>query len=132
VFSQTFESSNWRLESAATPTEALLRLRDKPMAVLIYDDSDAPIGHETESWLDLLEATRRLQHPPKVIIASRQADDRMWAEVLHQGGYDVLPLPLEAREVIRTVSMAWLEWRHEHENELVASGPRAMAMGAGS
>ena len=132
LFTQTFESSNWRLESAATPAEALLRLRDRPMAVLIYEDREPPrAGVETEPWLVLLQETRNLVHPPKVIIASRQADDRMWAEVLHQGGYDVLPLPLESGEVIRTVSMAWLEWRHEYEAE-PAGVPRAMAMGAGS
>jgi DNA-binding NtrC family response regulator len=132
MFAQTFESSNWRLQWAATPAEALLRLRDNPMAVLIFEDHDPPSPSlETEPWLQLLEETRRLAHPPKVIIASRQADDRMWAEVLHQGGYDVLPLPLESGEVVRTVSMAWLEWRHEHETE-AAEAPRAMAMGAGS
>ena len=132
MFAQTFESSKWCLEWAATPAEALMRLRDRPMAVLIFEDNDPPTPElENEPWLQLLEETRNLVHPPKVIIASRQADDRMWAEVLHQGGYDVLPLPLESGEVVRTVSMAWLEWRHELDAEL-ASAPRAMAMGAGS
>jgi DNA-binding NtrC family response regulator len=126
LFAQTFESSNWRLEAAATPAEALLRLRQNPMAVVIYEDAE-PAREEPEAWLELLQETRNLAHPPKVIIASRQADDRMWAEVLHQGGYDVLPLPLESGEVVRTVSMAWLEWRHEHEADTPA---RAMAVGA--
>jgi CheY-like chemotaxis protein len=134
LFTKAFESSNWRLEAAATPAEALQRLRQNPMAVVIYEDMDAPCLRpvareepEQESWLELLIQTRHLHRPPKVIVASRRADDRMWAEVLHQGGYDVLPLPLESAEVLRTVSTAWLEWRHEHDSNPAA---RAMAVGA--
>jgi DNA-binding NtrC family response regulator len=126
LFTQTFENSNWRLESASTAAEAMLRLRECPMAVVIYEDNEP--NPTQEPWLYLLEQSRKLAHPPKVIVASRQADDRMWAEVLHQGGYDVLPVPLEAGEVVRTVSMAWLEWRHELEP---AHACRAMAVGAG-
>jgi DNA-binding NtrC family response regulator len=131
LFNQTFENTNWHLESAVTPAEALLRLRERPMAIVIYEDSTpadmAPREVESEPWLQLIEQTRNLAQPPKVIVASRQADDRMWAEVLHQGGYDVLPLPLEPGEVVRTVSMAWLEWRHEQES---APALRAMAAAA--
>jgi len=112
LFHQVFERSNWRLEGAGSVSEALTKLRNNPQAVVIYEDSiDGP--HDV--WLDLLSETRNFDHPPKVIVASRRADDRLWAEVLHQGGYDVMPMPLEAPEVLRTVSMAWLEWRREQE-----------------
>jgi hypothetical protein len=99
------------------------------MAVVIHGDAGepgrAPEGDPQEAWVELLTATRHLEHPPKVIVASRQADDRLWAEVLHLGGYDVLPLPLEVQEVMRTVGMAWLEWKRE-----IALPVRAMAAAA--
>jgi len=128
LFAQAFESSNWRLEAHGSASEAVRRLRESPMAVVIYEESTAPVPispsfdpDAREPWLDLLEQTRNLPYPPKVIVASRRADDRMWAEVLHQGGYDVLPLPLESDEVVRTVSLAWLEWRHERETAPVCT-----------
>jgi len=96
------------------------------MAVVIYEDSNQTRPGTIPAWLELLSETRNLEFPPKVIVASRQADDRLWADVLHQGGYDVLPMPLQASEVLRTVSMAWLEWRRECET----AHPRAMAVGA--
>ena len=126
LFAQVFENSNWRLENVSSVPTAVSKLRQNPMAVVIYEDSDAPRPSSIPGWLELLAETRTLDHPPKVIVASRQADDRLWADVLHQGGYDVLPMPLECSEVLRTVSMAWLEWRREGEARPV----RAMAMGA--
>jgi DNA-binding NtrC family response regulator len=131
-FAKALGNSNWRLESAASPDEAMGRLRESPKAVVICEDpaqetalaraDTEAAGTPTGPWLDLLSEARRLKHPPKVIVASREAGDRLWAEVLHQGGYDVLPLPLEAPEVLRLVSTAWLEWRREEEVPL-----RAMA-----
>jgi DNA-binding NtrC family response regulator len=127
LFTQVFEKSNWRLETVASVSTAVNKLRHNPMAVVIYEESNQSRPGTVPAWLELLSETRNLEHPPKVIVASRQADDRLWADVLHQGGYDVLPMPLESSEVLRTVSMAWLEWRRECE----IVHPRAMAVGAG-
>ena len=134
-FAQAFGNSNWHLESAASALEALGRLRESPKAVVICEDPaqdpvaqtevafDAPTG----PWLDLLTELRRLSHPPKVIVASRRPGDRLWAEVLHQGGYDVVSLPLEAPEMLRLVSTAWLEWRREEEVPLKAAAAGSAA-----
>jgi FixJ family two-component response regulator len=34
------------------------------------------------------------------------ADDRLWAEVLNMGGYDLLMKPFDEREVLHAASMA--------------------------
>jgi hypothetical protein len=39
--------------------------------------------------------------PPELIVASRAADDSLWAEVVTFGGYDVLPQPFERDELKR-------------------------------
>jgi DNA-binding response OmpR family regulator len=44
-------------------------------------------------------------------VTSRLADDRLWAEVLNIGGYDVLAKPFVPAEVFRTISLAWLNWK---------------------
>jgi len=39
-------------------------------------------------------------------VADRLADDRLWAEVLNLGAYDLLIKPFDTQEVLRTVGLA--------------------------
>jgi|SRR5208283_883035 len=64
------------------------------------------------SWKELLEFVEGLSAPPPLIVTSRVADERMWAEVLNLGGYDVLARPLNNEEVVRTITSAWSLWQH--------------------
>jgi CheY-like chemotaxis protein len=45
-----------------------------------------------------------------LIVASRTADEYLWAEALNLGAYDVLSKPYRPAEVVRVLSMAWLQW----------------------
>jgi hypothetical protein len=42
-----------------------------------------------------------------MIVTSRLADERLWAEVLNLGGYHLLAKPFDASEVVRVVGTAW-------------------------
>jgi DNA-binding NtrC family response regulator len=57
-------------------------------------------------WKDVLYAAREHSGRLPVIVACRLADERLWAEVLNLGGYDLLLKPFVAGEVEKTVSMA--------------------------
>jgi DNA-binding response OmpR family regulator len=58
-------------------------------------------------WRDLLmDLQTESEVPPPLIVSSRLADDRLWAEVLNLGGYDLLTKPFLASEVSRVVKMA--------------------------
>lgn len=72
------------------------------------------------SWKELLDFVERLPAPPPVIVTSRVADERMWAEVLNLGGYDVLATPFNSEEVIRTVTSAWSLWQHRSQVQMRA------------
>ena len=76
------------------------------------------------SWKELLDFVQRLPAPPPVIVTSRMADERMWAEVLNLGGYDVLARPFRSEEVIRTVTSAWSLWQHRFECRAETSSQR--------
>jgi len=52
--------------------------------------------------------------PPMLIVASRTADEYLWAEALNLGAYDVLSKPYRAAEVVRVLSMAWLHWMNRN------------------
>ena len=48
-----------------------------------------------------------------MIVTSRSADERLWVEALNLGAYDVLAKPFDRDEVLRSVSMAWLNWNRK-------------------
>ena len=65
---------------------------------------------EDGTWKRVLDQIGRCSSPPLLIVASRQADEHLWAEVLNLGGYDVVAKPLNPREVrhILTTASLWL------------------------
>jgi len=50
---------------------------------------------------------------PSLIVVSRFADDYLWVEVLSLGGHDVLPKPLDHKEVVRAIETAKANWSRE-------------------
>jgi CheY-like chemotaxis protein len=67
------------------------------------------------TWIDMLKEGELLPNAPSFIVTSRLADDRLWAEALNLGAYDVLAKPFERLELVRSVSSAWLHWYHKYE-----------------
>ena len=57
-------------------------------------------------WKDLLHSLQNMEDPPPLIVADRLADERLWAEVLNLGAYDLLTMPLDGREVLYAVTAA--------------------------
>lgn len=57
-------------------------------------------------WKRVLNDLRGLEQPPPLIVTSRHADDRLWAEALNVGAYDVLSQPFERNEVERVIASA--------------------------
>ncbi len=98
--------SNWTLYTASNRSEALELLRDNNIPVIICE-RDLPDG----TWKDVLAEVGSFSRPPHLLVTSRLADDRLWAEVLNVGGYDVLAKPFVPAEVFRTISLAWLNWK---------------------
>ena len=96
---------HWQLSTASTLSSALRSLLRLDCPVVICE-RDLPLG----DWKDLLEHTRHLKNPPLVIVASRHADDSLWAEALNLGAYDVLAKPFDRIEIIRVVTSACLRW----------------------
>jgi DNA-binding response OmpR family regulator len=100
--------ADWRVpvESVRTMKETLRHLLGGPVP-LILCERDLPDGN----WKLLFQKTETLPHPPRFIVSSRHADDRLWVEVLNWGGQDVLQTPFVAREVRHAVRCAWDAWR---------------------
>lgn len=100
-FRLLFPKPRWTVHFRTSLAQAGTLLRLRPVKVILSGDR-LPDG----TWGDLIDTVTDMPNPPRVIVTSRCADERMWAEVLNRGGYDVLVEPYDAAEVHRVVSMA--------------------------
>jgi DNA-binding response OmpR family regulator len=89
--------SNLAASFAPTCTQALDDLSRQEFCLIIADDV-LPDG----SWRDILMGMAKCGSAARLVVASRLADERLWADVLNLGGYDALAKPFRADEI------AWL------------------------
>ena len=96
---------SWTIQGAPSLREATTLLHRGPSLILC--EKDLPDG----TWKDVFREARGLDNPPAFVVVSRLADERLWAEVLNLGGFDVLLKPFERSEVVRVMSMALRHWQ---------------------
>jgi response regulator RpfG family c-di-GMP phosphodiesterase len=99
---QICDQLNWELHTAESCQEAMSILRRRNVPVIICEHR-LPDG----DWKVLLDAIARFRSQSNLIVCSRFADNRLWAEVLNLGGYDLLATPFRADEVSRVAFLAW-------------------------
>ena len=99
------EGSCWDLRLARSFREARAWLSQHSSPVVLCAPR-LPDG----DWKTVLRFTEGLPDPPNLVVFSRQADNRMWTEVLNLGGFDVLAFPTVQRELLYTISTAWRNW----------------------
>lgn len=98
----------WRVSRTASIATALQVLARDAYPVVVCE-RDLPDG----DWRELVAQSHGLADRPYVIVTSRHADDRLWAEALNLGAYDVLAKPFDSAEVSRVLTSACLRWEHE-------------------
>lgn len=100
-----FGHTAWKLTTAQSVREAAAQLSTLTFAAIpvVVCDENLSDG----SWKDLLRFTQGMPDTCNLIVTSSCADDRLWAEVLQLGAYDVLQKPFRAQELFRTVGRAW-------------------------
>ena len=96
----------WKLAAASDVQQAVYMLQGQQIPLAI-SESDVLPG----SWRELWQQMSSMPHLPLLIVTSRLADERLWAEVLNEGGWDVLAQPFDRTEVIRVVESAFRHWR---------------------
>lgn len=103
----------WTIHCASTLLAATLLLRSHPINLVVCERDLWP-----HSWKDLLIETAALPAGPFLVVTSGHADDRLWAEVLNLGAYDVLVRPFDAAEVRCSLKIAVLHWQWNREPAL--------------
>jgi DNA-binding response OmpR family regulator len=100
--------TRWKLKVVHSVGEAVDALSTLPISVVLCDRE-----LDDGNWLDVVRATDNMNPRPSTIVLSDKQDERLWAEILNCGGYDLLMRPLNAREVYSLVPMAWRRWNRE-------------------
>lgn len=99
---------HWRVRFAPTCQEAWLALHREQVDAVIAE-CDFPDGL---SWKELLEEVHNMGGFPPLIVASRVADERLWAGVLNLGVYDLLIKPFDGEETRRVLASAMRQAQH--------------------
>jgi DNA-binding NtrC family response regulator len=105
-----FRHSRWEIRHARTYDEALELLHASAPPVILTECDLPPF-----SWTDILNSVADLINPPRLIVASENADARLWGEVLNMGAYDVLSKPFDSKELFQVISAAWRDWKYHQE-----------------
>jgi hypothetical protein len=120
--------SNWGLHHAFGCADAMALLKECPIPVAICD---CEILDGT--WQDFWSGLSGLPSPPRLIVSSRVADNRLWGEVLSLGAYDLLTKPFEASELFRVGFLAWHSWANQYGRRpkppAVVNAPRMEGQG---
>jgi DNA-binding NtrC family response regulator len=116
--------SDWSVIACATVASALSVLREISIPIVICD-CDITSG----TWEEILDHISLLSDPPLLIVTSRLADERLWAEALNLGAWDVLAKPFDEDEVIRIVSVAGQHWQDRHGVHIRRTKQRKSAKG---
>jgi len=102
VLSRILSHSAWTYVTASTVAEAARHLTSSHFHVVL---AERRLGDG--DWKRILELTSRMTEPAQLIVLSRDGDERLWAEVLNLGAWDVLIKPFHPKEVFRTIHAAW-------------------------
>ena len=116
LLARIFRGSSWRLRNARGIDEALSLMRTHRFSVVIMDERVA-IG----SWKSLLAGQSGQEGWMPIIVASSNADERLWQEALQRGCFDVLSKPFDAWEVLWASFNAWLGWKNQFDAEVPLS-----------
>jgi DNA-binding NtrC family response regulator len=92
----------WTTQEASAIADARNRIATGRTDVILTEDNVSD-----GNWLDILTLAQAVSPRSQVVVVSRIADERLWAEVLSMGGFDLLELPFDREELLRVANAAW-------------------------
>jgi response regulator RpfG family c-di-GMP phosphodiesterase len=114
-------------------TTMLFKARDINSALMLLQKHDTAVVFcerdlVPRTWIDVLEHIKALPITPSLLVTSRLADERLWAEALNLGAWDVLVShPFVRDEVIRCVESGWRHWENQIQTRAAAMKTLAAA-----
>ena len=127
ALSRILDHSNWALIFADDLPSVRELLTGATKVVIV---SDRLLADGTD-WKDVLREVENAGVSAHVIVAEQNADEYVWAEVLHLGAYDLILKPFRPDEVFYSISAAWRSLPHPHRNSETRDSGRLAARSGG-
>jgi DNA-binding NtrC family response regulator len=103
-----FSEAQCLLRSADSVNVAASMLKEAPSPVVICAESLSD-----GSWRDVLARVQDLPHPSLVIVLAVANSSGLYAEVLEEGGFEVLYRPFEPSRILHSIQIATRRWTSE-------------------
>ncbi len=114
---RVFDQRRWYLIATRT-VEGALSLLQRYSIPVVVTERDLPGG----GWKAMLAGLEHLRRAPLLVVASRLADDYLWAEALNLGAHDVIAKPFRTSELEWVLENAWRRWGAAPEVGAFAAG----------
>ena len=118
---ETAGACKCQLARSADLTGALAVLNQCEVSVVLCEHDLMP-----GDWRDMLRCLLERPRPPALIVTSRLADERLWAEALNLGAWDVLAKPFDRSEVICSIERAFQHWYSSSSRQAAAPAGRML------
>ena len=99
---QLLENAGFQVFAAGGCREAQQKLDSTVSFDLVCIDAELPDGN----WRDVLLSIIGSRKQCEMIVCSRCGDERLWADVLQSGAYDLIVEPYTERETLRIFQRA--------------------------
>lgn len=96
------EESGLEVYLAGSFQEARRKLSGAQSYDLLCVDAELQDG----SWKEVLQSALDSRKTCETLVCSRCGDERLWAEVIQCGAYDLIPEPYDEREIARIIQSA--------------------------
>jgi FixJ family two-component response regulator len=96
----------WDLTDASHLQDPSTALKGAAVPILLFD-RDTP----GESWQVAMKRMIKSRRGACVVLLSSVADQYLWDEVVHQGGFDLLTRPFRKEQVLSTLMFAYAHCR---------------------
>ena len=88
------------------PADGVLEAQRKLSGPAVFDLAFVDSELRDGSWRDLLQLVVASGKHCEVVVCARCGDERLWAEVIQCGAFDLVPEPMERQEVVRIMRSA--------------------------
>lgn len=109
------QATGWTLKLLDTVDQAVSTADSEPVALIIVDRDVSE-----HDWRRSVQILANTLSTPCVLLASSVVDPYLFQELVKHGGFDVIPKPIQSKELVRLGRLAFAFWRNQHTS--IASG----------
>jgi DNA-binding response OmpR family regulator len=109
------QATGWKLKLLDTVDQAVSAAGSERVALIIVDRDLSEYD-----WRRSVQSLANTVSTPCVLLASSVVDPYLFQELVKHGGFDVVPKPIQSKELVRLGRLALAYWRNQHTS--MASG----------